>query len=170
MGALSLLQTGAIQHHYVWTQLGIEQLKNQRSYKEYGSPVEGDSMAAKHQKTWAERTGVDGQPFLETALNNAWVTQQGSEQSWNGHKVRWMPLAVVPQLRNNIGSAGGTVLFDHVSPCNVLQGAVGDCWLGAAIAALAEFPDLVWQCFPTRAQQLGPGNSNGLKCAPSMSY
>lgn len=38
-------------------------------------------------------------------------------------------------------------LFDGIEPADLLQGAVGDCWLLAAIAALAEFPREVRSIF-----------------------
>lgn len=35
----------------------------------------------------------------------------------------------------------GVILFDSIDPNDVKQGILGDCWLMAAISALAEFPD-----------------------------
>ena len=34
-------------------------------------------------------------------------------------------------------------LFNRIEPDDILQGALGDCWLLAAIAAVAEFPDYI---------------------------
>ncbi len=34
-------------------------------------------------------------------------------------------------------------LFDHIEPSDIMQGALGDCWLMAALAAIAEFPHYV---------------------------
>eukprot|EP00397_Hematodinium_sp_SG-2012_P007134 GEMP01007176.1.p1 GENE.GEMP01007176.1~~GEMP01007176.1.p1 ORF type:complete len:589 (+),score=128.06 GEMP01007176.1:88-1854(+) len=38
-------------------------------------------------------------------------------------------------------------LFYMIEPTDLLQGSVGDCWLIASIAALAEFPDMVKRLF-----------------------
>lgn len=38
-----------------------------------------------------------------------------------------------------------TVLFDRVSPNDVVQGELGDCWLLSSFAAIAEWPDFVAQ-------------------------
>ena len=34
-------------------------------------------------------------------------------------------------------------LFDAIEPVDVCQGALGDCWLLAAVAAVAEFPNFI---------------------------
>jgi hypothetical protein len=41
-------------------------------------------------------------------------------------------------------------LFDHISPGDLAQGQLGDCWLIAALAVLAERPQLILNCFVTR--------------------
>ena len=38
---------------------------------------------------------------------------------------------------------GQVKLFDDIEPSDVMQGALGDCWLLAATAAVAEFPEFV---------------------------
>eukprot|EP00929_Paragymnodinium_shiwhaense_P064387 TRINITY_DN32238_c0_g1_i1.p1 TRINITY_DN32238_c0_g1~~TRINITY_DN32238_c0_g1_i1.p1 ORF type:complete len:847 (+),score=195.51 TRINITY_DN32238_c0_g1_i1:81-2621(+) len=56
--------------------------------------------------------------------------------SKEGMKVDWVP---VRQLR-----AGDWKLFEGgISPDDLLQGSIGNCWLVAAMASLAEFPDAV---------------------------
>mmetsp|Transcript_156771 Transcript_156771/g.503095 ORF Transcript_156771/g.503095 Transcript_156771/m.503095 type:complete len:435 (-) Transcript_156771:338-1642(-) len=40
-------------------------------------------------------------------------------------------------------------LFDDIDPCDVKQGACGDCWLVSAISALAEFPGQIESLFVT---------------------
>lgn len=42
-------------------------------------------------------------------------------------------------------------LFDYISPDNIAQGALGDCWILAAFAALAEQPHLIRACFVTKS-------------------
>jgi len=41
------------------------------------------------------------------------------------------------------------VLFDIVQPGDIAQGSLGDCWLLAALASLAEFPESIRRCFIT---------------------
>jgi len=40
-------------------------------------------------------------------------------------------------------SDSGVVLFDKIEPNDVSQGKIGNCWLMAAISALAEFPEFI---------------------------
>jgi len=53
-----------------------------------------------------------------------------------------MPKKWAPWLRATklFPEGASPVVFDSISPCGILQGTLGDCWLLASIAALAEFP------------------------------
>eukprot|EP01084_Bolivina_argentea_P252402 423645_1 len=62
----------------------------------------------------------------------------------------------LPQIKNKIKwirasqlcKTGKMYLFeDGIEPSDVVQGALGDCWLMAALAALAEFPGAIENCF-----------------------
>jgi len=44
-----------------------------------------------------------------------------------------------------------TKLFNSISPNDIAQGALGDCWLLAALATLAEHPHLIQNAFLTRS-------------------
>jgi len=59
----------------------------------------------------------------------------------NGEPVCWMRAPeVVP---------GAISLFEGIEPTDVCQGGLGDCWLLAAISALAEFPGAIESLFVT---------------------
>jgi len=59
-----------------------------------------------------------------------------------GGEIRWVraPDCIDGQL----------VLFDTIEPGDVMQGALGDCWLLAASACMAEFPGSLEQLFVTK--------------------
>jgi len=67
------------------------------------------------------------------------TSKQRQEYGWNN--VRWRRAwALVPPTEE-------AQLFATIEPADLLQGALGDCWLLSAIASLAEFPDFVRQMF-----------------------
>eukprot|EP00746_Dinoflagellata_sp_MGD_P007856 gnl/MRDRNA2_/MRDRNA2_115630_c0_seq1.p1 gnl/MRDRNA2_/MRDRNA2_115630_c0~~gnl/MRDRNA2_/MRDRNA2_115630_c0_seq1.p1 ORF type:complete len:560 (-),score=116.37 gnl/MRDRNA2_/MRDRNA2_115630_c0_seq1:95-1684(-) len=45
---------------------------------------------------------------------------------------------------------GNDELFANIEPNDIAQGALGDCWFLAGIAALAEFPGAIENCFQTK--------------------
>ena len=56
------------------------------------------------------------------------------------NKVEWI-------RANQLCATGKMYLFqDGIEPSDVVQGALGDCWLMAALAALAEFPGAIENC------------------------
>jgi len=48
---------------------------------------------------------------------------------------------------------GGSTLFNGIQPNDVSQGAMGDCWLLCAFAAMAEYPGLIQNCFKQKVIQ-----------------
>jgi len=55
----------------------------------------------------------------------------------NEEDIKWL-------YAEDICSKGGkALLFNKIEPNDVSQGAIGDCWLLAAISALAEFPSFI---------------------------
>jgi hypothetical protein len=61
------------------------------------------------------------------------------------HKGANLPLKRLSEL-----GIKGLNLFDDIDPCDVKQGAVGDCWLVSSIAAIAEFPGQIESLFVTK--------------------
>mmetsp|Transcript_44735 Transcript_44735/g.104230 ORF Transcript_44735/g.104230 Transcript_44735/m.104230 type:complete len:501 (-) Transcript_44735:90-1592(-) len=49
------------------------------------------------------------------------------------------------------GAEGEPCLFKHVSPRDIRQGTLGDCWLVSSFAAIAEYPDRVRSLFKQSA-------------------
>ena len=63
-----------------------------------------------------------------------------------GVAVEWVRAVAVG------GPTAEPKLFDGIEPTDVCQGAIGDCWLLAAIAACAEFPNFIEdRLFKTKA-------------------
>ncbi len=54
-------------------------------------------------------------------------------------KVQWLLASHLAGFKDEAKLS----LFEHVEPSDVMQGALGDCWLMAALAAVAEFPHYV---------------------------
>ena len=52
---------------------------------------------------------------------------------------------------SELGDGGGWKVFsDKIEPADVTQGMIGDCYLISAIAALTEYPNLIFEKFRTR--------------------
>lgn len=62
------------------------------------------------------------------------------------------PAAAVPALMGK--DRGSTKLFEQIEVHDILQGGMGDCWLIAAIAGLAEYPELIEAIFPDQGPDL----------------
>ena len=60
---------------------------------------------------------------------------------------------------------GQPLLFNKIEPNDVCQGAVGDCWLMAAISAVAEFPCFIEQVRARHVPALG-GQRNTTRLCP----
>ena len=69
-----------------------------------------------------------------------------------GMKTSWMRLSEMTFTdKTNQKKFKPTRLFSSISPDDIAQGALGDCWLLAGLATLAERPHLVQNCFLTRS-------------------
>lgn len=66
--------------------------------------------------------------------------------------VKWLRLqdVVSPDKDKKGDAVKMSRLFDGVSPKDICQGALGDCWLLAALATLAERPELILNAFHTK--------------------
>ena len=62
-----------------------------------------------------------------------------------------VPRSVLTRKSTNDSNAPEHVgrLFNHISPNDIVQGQLGDCWLLAALATLSERPQLIQNCFLT---------------------
>jgi hypothetical protein len=79
-----------------------------------------------------------------------------------GHGVKWRRLheVQIPTKSTQVNQKGKNKtskpaavgrLFDRIEPTDIAQGQLGDCWLLAALATLAERPEVIQSCFITRS-------------------
>jgi len=61
--------------------------------------------------------------------------------------TRWIRLPDLIRMNHGLSSSDPVNLWTQVSPENLEQGQVGNCWLIAAVAALAEFPNAITELF-----------------------
>eukprot|EP00397_Hematodinium_sp_SG-2012_P015242 GEMP01015518.1.p1 GENE.GEMP01015518.1~~GEMP01015518.1.p1 ORF type:complete len:652 (+),score=147.83 GEMP01015518.1:91-2046(+) len=99
---------------------------------------------------WGENfTAVDALPWDVDAQNPATFVDEEfppNKQCVGDVPVNWDN---VEWIRcGDLVRGESMVLFDKIEPTDLLQGEVGDCWLVAAIAGLAEFPSAVMELFP----------------------
>lgn len=65
---------------------------------------------------------------------------------------------MIPALSCRAQDMTKTHLFQEVLPNCLCQGRLGDCWLLAAMSNIAEFPNLVYSCFPDQDDVNPEGN------------
>lgn len=68
--------------------------------------------------------------------------------STKGYDVTFASAQLAPWLAGMCQEPERTRLFQSISPNCLSQGMLGDCWYLAAIASLAEYPELITACFP----------------------
>jgi calpain-15 len=84
--------------------------------------------------------GDSGGAFLDTEFPADESVVFGEADPTHGKPVSWERASEV---------FPGATLFDGIEPTDVCQGGLGDCWLLAAISALAEFPGAIEALFVT---------------------
>eukprot|EP00929_Paragymnodinium_shiwhaense_P021823 TRINITY_DN14124_c0_g1_i1.p1 TRINITY_DN14124_c0_g1~~TRINITY_DN14124_c0_g1_i1.p1 ORF type:complete len:808 (-),score=123.31 TRINITY_DN14124_c0_g1_i1:317-2740(-) len=78
-------------------------------------------------------------------------TASGVRYEGKADWARATEIAVCSLRDDDPRKAGGAMIFEgKIEPADVLQGSLGDCWLMAAFAALAERPGVLQQAFLTR--------------------
>lgn len=113
-----------------------------------GGPVEGISEV-----WWNADSGVENQMWRDPDFTPA--TALGPKPDQFG-EVQWIAARDLDRDPTN------TVLFEGVDPADLKQGELGDCWLMAAIAAVAEFPHVVEALFP-EGSNLPPDGKHQVK-------
>jgi len=86
-----------------------------------------------------------GRDTFDGGLENG----KGKQQPWADWKR--------PGRGQGLFDREGVKLFGSIDPNDIMQGAVGDCWLLSAMAALAEFPGMIMKLFNGRTTLSGPG-------------
>uniref|UniRef100_A0A7S0ZYF5 Calpain catalytic domain-containing protein n=1 Tax=Noctiluca scintillans TaxID=2966 RepID=A0A7S0ZYF5_NOCSC len=69
--------------------------------------------------------------------------------------TQWIRLPELIRMTEGLPADAPVKLWEQISPEGITQGQVGDCWLIAAIAALAEFPSIIKKCFKEVDQERG---------------
>eukprot|EP00656_Telonema_subtile_P049254 TRINITY_DN6077_c0_g4_i6.p1 TRINITY_DN6077_c0_g4~~TRINITY_DN6077_c0_g4_i6.p1 ORF type:complete len:525 (-),score=118.49 TRINITY_DN6077_c0_g4_i6:156-1730(-) len=64
-----------------------------------------------------------------------------------GYEGRSLPVAKLPGRGQGCADVPTLNVMKHIDPCDVEQGAVGDCWLLSAISSLAEYEGAIAQLF-----------------------
>lgn len=87
-----------------------------------------------------------GALFEDSQFPHTLVTINGPGVSATGlQEAVWVPARMLRK--------GHWQLFDGIAPRDLLQGEVGDCWLIAALSALAEYPESVKKVFKVDGSQ-----------------
>ena len=68
-----------------------------------------------------------------------------------GKTCKWVRLQDVKRPSATASGSHLDKLFNKVDPGDIAQGQLGDCWLLAAFATLAEKPEYIQKCFLTRS-------------------
>lgn len=74
--------------------------------------------------------------------------------------VRWARPAAISEIGTR-----AAVFVDDVSPCDIRQGRVGDCWLLASIACAGESPPFVYRLFNASGELAGRASSTSSAAA-----
>jgi len=77
----------------------------------------------------------ENQKFIDTEFKADFHSIGDSEIVNNLKKISWVRCSNLQPMFSKM------VLFHNVEPNDIFQGCVGDCWLLAAFASVAEFPD-----------------------------
>lgn len=105
-------------------------------------------------KTLAVKSVVyDGElfedPYCGSSSTNTASPFPGGLENGKGKQKQWA-IWKRPGRGEGLYDRLGVKLFGSVSPNDIEQGGVGDCWLLATVAALAEFPAMVRKLFNGR--------------------
>eukprot|EP00316_Scyphosphaera_apsteinii_P011866 CAMPEP_0119328104 /NCGR_PEP_ID=MMETSP1333-20130426/72463_1 /TAXON_ID=418940 /ORGANISM="Scyphosphaera apsteinii, Strain RCC1455" /LENGTH=439 /DNA_ID=CAMNT_0007336867 /DNA_START=173 /DNA_END=1494 /DNA_ORIENTATION=+ len=96
---------------------------------------------------------TDVESMLSKALVDKHFPASDSSIGWlakPGMRVQWLRGAALVQKGSAEQQEKCVLIRDGITPQDVAQGALGDCWLLAAAVCLAEFPDALRNLFVTR--------------------
>ena len=75
--------------------------------------------------------------------------------------ITWKKASEIPSLKN--ASHKMDIFPEKVSPNDVVQGGLGDCWFLTAISALAEYPERIKKLFLNDKHESNAANIYGIK-------
>jgi len=71
-------------------------------------------------------------------------------QRYQGKKIEWIRIQHLEYTDKDRKKGAVNRLFDGISPDDIAQGGLGDCWILAAIATLSDRPYIIQNCFKTK--------------------
>ncbi len=75
--------------------------------------------------------------------------------------ITWKKASEIPSLKN--ASHKMDIFPEKVSPNDVVQGGLGDCWFLTTISALAEYPERIKKLFLNDKHETNAANIYGIK-------
>lgn len=69
--------------------------------------------------------------------------------------TKWIRLPTLIRMNSGLPESQPILLWDRISPQDLIQGQIGNCWLIATIAALAEFPAAIQRLFVKADVEIG---------------
>ena len=125
----------------------------------------GPPLAGSGRTFWQESERREGVPFTDSEFPPAATSIGKTSEEDPSSRLRitpaerdgaqWVRLPDFIRRANRLDSSAPIELFGSIEPNDLTQGIVGDCWLLATLACLAEFPNTIESLFEPSAVEDG---------------